>query len=130
VLITKPYVQALNCDSQSANTQQLTYAYTAAASHNTVLSPNQTPFNLFVSPDFMHYSTSDPTSVAGLLKPWLNESAQFQYEGKPFVSSFMGQGVDWDSVRKQVGMDLYVIPYYPVSSAAVSDAGVDGLFSW
>lgn len=83
-----------------------------------------------MSPDFTHYSYTDPAPVAALLKPWLNQTAQFRYDGKPFVSGFCGQGTDWTAVRSQVGMDLYVVPYYDASSAAVNDEGVDGLFSW
>lgn len=68
--------------------------------------------------------------MANLLKPWLTQPAQFRYEDKPFVSSFWGQGTDWEAVRKAVGMELYVVPYYYASTAAAESKGVDGLFSW
>jgi len=114
--------QALNCDGQAQNTQQLTYAFTAAAN-------SKTPFVLFISPDFVHFSYTDPGPIITFLKPWLSQPAYFKYEGKPFVSSFWGQGLDWNAVRAEVG-SLYVVPYYVASSAAANDAAVDGLFSW
>ena len=42
----------------------------------------------------------------------------------------MGQGLDWDTVRTEVSMDLYVVPYYEASTDAAGDKGVNGLFSW
>ena len=78
----------------------------------------------------MHYSTSDPEAVAALLKPWVNEPAQLRYNGKPFVSSFGGQGMDWVSVKNQVGTDLYLSPYHLPTSSPLNATGVDGLFSW
>lgn len=121
---------ALNCDGQAQNAVQLGYAYSAASDFNSALPSGSTPFNLFISPDFTHYSHTDPGPVATLLKPWLQQSAQFVYDGKPFVSGFWGQGTDWDAIRQQVGSDLYVVPYYWASTAAAGDQGVDGLFSW
>ncbi|WRT69078.1 uncharacterized protein IL334_006061 [Kwoniella shivajii] len=112
---------ALNCDGQDTNAQQLQYAFTAASSLN---------FKLFISPDFVHYSYTDPGPVSELLKPYLSESAYFQYEGKPFVSSFWGEGIDWVQIGENVGVDLYVCPYYKSSQAAADTPGLDGLFSW
>ncbi|OCF56454.1 hypothetical protein L486_06398 [Kwoniella mangroviensis CBS 10435] len=112
---------ALNCDGQDANAQQLQYAFTAASSSN---------FKLFISPDFVHYSYEDPGPVSELLKLWVTQGAYFQFDGKPFVSSFWGEGTDWVKVRENVGVDLYVCPYYYASQAAVDTPGLDGLFSW
>ncbi|WVQ63891.1 uncharacterized protein L199_002047 [Kwoniella botswanensis] len=112
---------ALNCDGQDTNAQQLQFAFTAASSSN---------FKLFISPDFVHYSYEDPGPVSELLKPWVTQGAYFRYDGKSFVSSFWGEGTDWVKVRENVGVDLYVCPYYYASQAAVDTPGLDGLFSW
>ncbi|ODN95835.1 hypothetical protein L198_04453 [Cryptococcus wingfieldii CBS 7118] len=114
---------ALNCDGQDANAQQLTFAFKAA-------SASSTPFKLFISPDFVHYSTEDHEPVSDLLKSWITEDAYFRYNDKPFVSSFWGEGTDWEAVRTDVGQDLYVVPYYYASQSAAGTKGVDGLFSW
>ncbi|WVQ81263.1 hypothetical protein IAT38_003386 [Cryptococcus sp. DSM 104549] len=114
---------ALNCDGQDTNQQQLTYAFQAA-------SASSAPFKLFISPDFVHFSYSDPAPVSAFLKPWVTEDAYFQYEGKPFVSSFWGEGTDWEAVTTSVGTDLYVVPFYYASQAAAETKGVNGLFSW
>nr|XP_018259199.1 uncharacterized protein I303_08127 [Kwoniella dejecticola CBS 10117]OBR81357.1 hypothetical protein I303_08127 [Kwoniella dejecticola CBS 10117] len=112
---------ALNCDGQDTNAQQLQYAFTAASNSN---------FKLIISPDFVHYSYEDPGPVSELLKPWVTQLGYFQYEGKPFVSSFWGEGTDWVKVRENVGVELYVCPYDYASQAAVDTPGLDGLFSW
>ncbi|WVW79367.1 hypothetical protein I302_101335 [Kwoniella bestiolae CBS 10118] len=112
---------ALNCDGQDTNAQQLQFAFTAASSSN---------FKLFISPDFVHYSYEDPGPVSELLKPWVTQASYFQFEGKLFVSSFWGEGTDWVKVRENVGVELYVCPYYYASQAAADTPGLDGLFSW
>ncbi|WWC73088.1 uncharacterized protein I206_107053 [Kwoniella pini CBS 10737] len=114
---------ALNCDGQETNNQQLQYAFKAATSCSK-------SFKLFISPDFVHYSISDPQQVSDLLKSFISESAYFNYQGKPFVSSFWGEGIDWIKIEENLGKDLYICPYYYASQSAVETPGLDGLFSW
>ncbi|ODN74466.1 hypothetical protein L202_06852 [Cryptococcus amylolentus CBS 6039] len=114
---------ALNWDGQDANAQQLALAFKAASALST-------PFKLFISPDFVHYSTEDHEPVSDLLKSWITEDAYFRYNDKSFVSSFWGEGTDWEAVETDVGQDLYVVPYYYASQSAAGTKGVDGLFSW
>ncbi|KAK4687685.1 glucan endo-1,3-alpha-glucosidase, partial [Tremellales sp. Uapishka_1] len=120
---------ALNCDGSDVVTAQLPHAFAAAESYNAALPSGSTPFQLFISPDFVHYSTSDPSAIVDLLRPYLSSSAYFIYENKPFTSSFEGYGTDWSGIGTSLGKELYAVPYYEAASQA-SDAGVDGVFSW
>ncbi|KAL7421003.1 hypothetical protein Q5752_003887 [Cryptotrichosporon argae] len=121
---------ALNCDDDDSTATQLGYAYAAAEAYNAGLNSSQTPFVLFVSPDFTHYSASDPASVGALLAPVLSSSAQLTVDGKAFVSSFEGDGLDWAAVATATGQEIYAVPYYQDYAAYVDDDGISGLFSW
>jgi glucan endo-1,3-alpha-glucosidase len=120
---------ALNVDESAAIPTQLSNAFSAAESFNSGLTDG-TQFVLFVSFDFLHYSTSDPQSVADALTPILDSSAYLVVDGKKMVSSFEGDGMDWSSVSSAAGQDLYPVPYYSSGASNAGDANVDGLFSW
>ena len=119
--------QALNCDGGEANTRHLGDAYAAAEAFN---EDSDTPFYLFISADFVHFSTKDPAPLSAFLKPWLSKPAQYKVDDKPFVSTFLGQGIDWETVSRSVGQELYVVPYYYASQEAADTRGISGLFSW
>ena len=124
----RAHVKALNCDGGEANTRHLGDAYAAAEDYNN--QNTDAPFYLFISADFVHFSTEDPKPLSAFLKPWFSKPAAYKVDGKPFVSTFLGQGTDWEAVAKTVGQELYVVPYYYASKKAADTEGISGLFSW
>ncbi|ODN73979.1 hypothetical protein L202_07473 [Cryptococcus amylolentus CBS 6039] len=113
---------ALNIGVDSYSESQLDLAYAACETLS--------DFNVFISFDFNWYTTANVTGVADMLKLFKDSSAQYRVDGKPFVSSFIGDGFDWSSVASQVGEELYAVPYFQATEDNVNNAGVSGLFSW
>lgn len=94
------------------------------------MTKDQTPFHLFVSVDFLHFSVDNPGAVADLVRPIINSPAQYVYENKAFISSFEGKGINWKAVGSALGKTLYSVPYYSSREKNAGDSTVDGLFSW
>jgi len=65
-----------------------------------------------------------------MLKRYVGHSAQFRVDGKPFVSTFIGDGFDWLGVARLVGEELYAVPYWAATAGNAQNAGLAGLFSW
>ncbi len=112
---------ALNIGVDSCTQAQLDLAYAAAQAVG---------FYVFISFDFNWYTTSDVSGVATMLKRYIGQPAQLLVDGKPFVSTFIGDGFDWASVANQVGRPLYAVPYWGPTQDNANNAGVSGLFSW
>ena len=112
---------ALNIGTDSYTQTQLDLAYAAAA---------KVGFGVFISFDFNWYHISDVSGVAQMLSRYAKESAQVTVDGKPFVSTFIGDGFDWAAVAKQVGMELYAVPYWAPTQANADNDALRGLFSW
>jgi hypothetical protein len=88
------------------------------------------PFVLFVSFDFLQYSTSDGSGIAGVLTLIIGSSAQLEVGVKNVVPSFEGEGTNWSNVATAAAVELYAVPYYTPSADNADDDGVSGLFSW
>ena len=112
---------ALNIGTDSYSQAQLDLAYQAAQSVG---------FLCFISFDFNWWSISDTSGVATMLQRYVDNPAQLMVEGKPFVSSFIGDGFDWAGAATQIGKPLYAVPYWQASQANAENAGVAGSFSW
>ncbi|KAK4688116.1 glucan endo-1,3-alpha-glucosidase, partial [Tremellales sp. Uapishka_1] len=91
---------ALNIGVDWYSQAQLDLAYAAA---------DAVGFSLFISFDF---------------------NCQLLIDGKPFVSSFIGDGFDWGAVATGVGKEIYAVPFWQASSANAGNSGLSGLFSW
>lgn len=87
-------------------------------------------FDMFISFDFNWYQTSDVAGVTSMLARYANHPAQLKVDGKPFVSTFIGDGFDWDAVAKGIGQEIYSIPFWMPTQANADNSGLDGLFSW
>ncbi|KAL7420747.1 hypothetical protein Q5752_004699 [Cryptotrichosporon argae] len=112
---------ALNIGVDSYTSQQLSYAYAAAAAVG---------FKCFISFDFNWYTTSNTSGVIDMLSQFVTESAQFTVDGAAYVSTFIGDGFDWATVQAGVGTQLYVVPDWDASADYAADAALAGLFSW
>jgi glucan endo-1,3-alpha-glucosidase len=112
---------ALNIGVDPYTQTQLDLAYSAAATVG---------FDVFISFDFNWYHTSDTQGVADMLKRYVGDEAQLLVDGKPFVSTFIGDGFDWSAVAGLVGRELYAMPYWGATAANAANTGLSGLFSW
>lgn len=113
---------ALNIGVDPYSQDQLDLAYAAAEQVG--------EFDLFISFDFNWYSISDTSGVATMMGRYVNKPAQLLVDGKPFVSSFIGDGFNWATVAQNLGREIYAVPFYQPSTSNANDPGVQGLFSW
>lgn len=112
---------ALNIGVDDYTQTQLDLAYAAAEAVG---------FDVFISFDFNWYSTSDVNGVATMFKRYMDKPAQYKVDGKPFVSTFVGDGFDWGAVETQVGKPIYAVPFYEPSAQNAQLPSLSGLFSW
>jgi len=110
---------ALNIGPDVSNTQ-LEYAYDSAA---------RIGMKVFISFDFNDglFSTGDAKAVGDRIKAFKDKPAQLIVDGKPFVSTFVGQGLNVAAVKAAAGSDLFFVPNWPANS---DQTGTDGLFNW
>ncbi|WVR06496.1 hypothetical protein IAU60_003527 [Kwoniella sp. DSM 27419] len=112
---------ALNIGVDSYTEKQLDLAYQASAQAN---------FSCFISFDFNWYKLVNVSGVADMMRKYKDHPAQLRVDGKPFVSTFVGDGFDWSAVAQQVGEELYAVPFWQPTQDNANDKGLSGLFSW
>ncbi len=110
---------ALNIGTDSYTDTQLGFAYESAANNG---------MNVFISFDFNWYSPSNATAIGAKIASYGSRPAQLKIDGKVFVSSFSGDGLDAGTVRSASGMDLYIVPNFHPGQGDFS--GLDGGFNW
>ncbi|KAL1641674.1 hypothetical protein SLS58_005952 [Diplodia intermedia] len=110
-------------DAGSANyTQQLVYAYESAANND---------MKVFLSFDFNdgQWPTTDAAAVGAKIAAFGSRDAQLKVDGKAFVSTFVGDGLDVSAMRAAAGIDVFFAPNFNPGSGADFSA-LDGAFSW
>ena len=111
---------ALNIGVDPYTDQQLNLAYQSAANNN---------MKVFISFDFNWWNTSQGTQVGQKIAQYASLPAQLQVDGKVFVSSFAGDGVDVAAMRTAAGVPLFFAPnFHPANGTDLSN--VDGLLNW
>lgn len=110
---------ALNIGTDDFSDQQLGYAYESAASAG---------MNVFISFDFNWFTTDQGSDVGSIVAKYANQPAQLKVDGKPFVSSFDGDGVDVDAIRSAAGQDIFFAPNFHTGQNDFSS--VDAAFNW
>ncbi|KAF7320663.1 hypothetical protein HMN09_00151200 [Mycena chlorophos] len=115
----------LNCAPPRVNSYtptQMSLAYQAA---------QQIPggFSVFPSFDFSYWSNGDTSTIVQLLQNYSGESSQALYDGRPIVSTFVGESFDWDNVRS-AGIDVFAIPMLEDPNQLQDPNSFDGAFSW
>lgn len=111
---------ALNIGTDSFTDTQLNYAYQSAANNG---------MSVFISFDFNWFTTSQTSQIGQIIKTYGSQSAQLKVDGKIFVSSFIGDGLDLDAVAAASGFartDLFFAPNFEPNNAGSADA----LFNW
>ncbi|KAF4765862.1 hypothetical protein HAV15_003386 [Penicillium sp. str.  len=94
---------ALNIGTDSYTDKQLGFAYKSAAKNG---------MKVFLSFDFNWWQTSQGGAVGRKIAQYANLPAQLKVDGKIFVSSFAGDGVNIDAVRSAAGRDIYFAPNF------------------
>lgn len=111
---------ALNIGTNDFTDTQLGYAYTSAANNG---------MKVFLSIDFNWYSTGATTAVAQKVTQYMNLPAQLMVDGKPFVSTFVGDGLNVAALRNAIGTPIYFAPnFHPSYGTDLSL--VDAAFNW
>lgn len=111
---------ALNIGTDSFTDDQLQYAYVSA---------DRNGMKVFLSFDFNYWSVDDVAAIGGKIDQYAALPAQLKVEGKPFVSTFIGDGLDVDALRAAVSEDIYFAPNFN-PGLGTSLASCDGAFNW
>ncbi|WWC70915.1 uncharacterized protein I206_104867 [Kwoniella pini CBS 10737] len=113
---------ALNIGLDFYTQPQLDLAYKAAEISG--------DFVCFISFDFNWYTVDNTTGVTEMMRRYNNLPSQFKVDNKPFVSSFIGDGFDWEAVGKSLNQDIYAVPFWQPTQENANNKGLSGLFSW
>ncbi|OXV08032.1 hypothetical protein Egran_04205 [Elaphomyces granulatus] len=108
---------ALNIGVDSYTDQQLKLAYQSAANNN---------MKVFISFDFNWWNTGQATQIGQKIAQYASLPAQLKVDGKVFVSSFAGDGLDVAAVHSAAGVPLFFAPNFHPSMGS----NVDGLLNW
>ncbi len=65
-----------------------------------------------------------------MMQRYIDQQAHMKVDGKPFVSSFIGDTFPWSQVATTLGREIYAVPFWQPTSSNAGDPGVSGLFSW
>ncbi|KAJ5676240.1 hypothetical protein N7462_009137 [Penicillium macrosclerotiorum] len=94
---------ALNIGTDAYTDTQLGFAYESAARNG---------MHVFLSFDFNWWSPSQGTAVGAKVKQYAHHAAQLKVDGKVFVSSFAGDGVDVNAINSAAGQDVFFAPNF------------------
>jgi hypothetical protein len=84
---------------------------------------------VFISFDFNWYNTGQGSLVGQKIAKYANLPGQLIVDGKVFVSTFVGDGVDVNAIRSAAGQPIFFAPnFHPERGTDMSQ--VDGLFNW
>ncbi|KAJ7050679.1 glycoside hydrolase family 71 protein [Mycena amicta] len=116
---------ALNCAPprvDSYTPRQLANAYAAA---------QQIPggFSVFPSFDFAYWTNGDAPTIIEVMKNYSSLPSQALYNGRPIVSTFVGESFNWDLVRA-TGINVWAMPMLEDPGQLGSPNTLDGAFSW
>ncbi|CEL10268.1 hypothetical protein ASPCAL13390 [Aspergillus calidoustus] len=111
---------ALNIGVDPYTDRQLDLAYQSAANND---------MKVFISFDFNWYHTGQGYEVGQKVAQYGSRPAQLMVDGKIFVSSFAGDGLDINAMRSAAGKPVFFAPnFHPEMGTDMS--GVDGLLNW
>jgi hypothetical protein len=92
---------ALNIGKDAYTDQQLGFAYASA---------NKNGMKVFISFDFNWWGAGQGGAVGAKVAQYAGLPAQLFVNGKAFVSSFAGDGVDVGALRAAAGREVYFAP--------------------
>ncbi|KAK9241814.1 glycosyl hydrolase family 71-domain-containing protein [Lipomyces tetrasporus] len=100
---------------------------------NAFYAANSLGFKLFLSFDYAGNGPWPEEDVVGLILNYGTNTAYYQYNGQPFVSTFEGpaSASDWTTIKSQTGGCFFMPDWSSLGAKAALEPGVaDGLFSW
>ncbi|PLN75794.1 alpha-1,3-glucanase/mutanase [Aspergillus taichungensis] len=110
---------ALNIGVDPYTDAQLNLAYESAANND---------MKVFISFDFNWYHTGQAAAVGDKVKQYASRPAQLKVDGKVFVSSFAGDGIDVAQIKASAGQDIFFAPNFHPGQG---DFGaIDGALNW
>lgn len=111
---------ALNIGTDYFTDTQLQYAYQSAKNND---------MKVFLSIDFNWWSTGSAYQVGQKIAQYGQLPAQLMVDNKTFVSTFVGDGVDVNTIRNAAGIPIYFAPnFHPSYGTDFSTS--DGGFNW
>ncbi|KAJ5735403.1 glycoside hydrolase [Penicillium malachiteum] len=110
---------ALNIGTDDYTDTQLQFAYTSAFQHG---------MKVFLSFDFSAWSIYDGSAVGAKVKQYANHPAQLKVDGKVFVSSFIGEGIDVTTITTAAGQSIFFAPNF--QPGAGDFGSVQGALNW
>ncbi|KAI9370272.1 glycosyl hydrolase family 71-domain-containing protein [Aspergillus egyptiacus] len=111
---------ALNIGVDPYTDRQLDLAYESAANNDV---------KVFISFDFNWWGIGQGYQVGQKIAQYANRPAQLMVDGKVFVSSFAGDGLDVAAMRQAAGQDVFFAPNFHPEMGTNMDP-VDGLLNW
>lgn len=110
---------ALNIGIDPYTDRQLGFAYESAAGNG---------MSVFLSFDFNWWSTAQADAIGAKIRQYAGLPAQLVVDGKVFVSSFAGDGIDVSRLRSATGRDIFFAPNF---RPGVGDFDqLDGALNW
>ncbi|KAJ6171915.1 alpha-1-3-glucanase/mutanase [Penicillium chermesinum] len=110
---------ALNIGTDSYTDTQLGFAYDSAARND---------MKIFLSFDFNWWSKDQAAAVGTKVKQYASHPAQLLVDGKVFVSSFAGDGIDVEAMTSAAGQDLFFAPNFHPGQGDFS--AIQGALNW
>ncbi|CAG7948291.1 unnamed protein product [Penicillium nalgiovense] len=110
---------ALNIGTDPYTDTQLYYAYESAARNG---------MKVFISFDFHWWQASQGSEVGAKIAQYASHPAQLMVDGKVFVSSFTGDGVDVDEIRSSAGSEIFFAPNFHPGQGDFDK--IDGALNW
>ncbi|KAK9334371.1 hypothetical protein LIPSTDRAFT_115799 [Lipomyces starkeyi NRRL Y-11557] len=100
---------------------------------NAFLAAGSLGFKLFLSFDYAGNGPWPEADVVALIISYGTNSAYYQYNGQPLVSTFEGpaSASDWTTIKQETSGCFFIPDWSSLGAEAALEPGVaDGLFSW
>ncbi|KAJ5774251.1 CAZyme family GH71 [Penicillium paradoxum] len=110
---------ALNIGTDPYTDTQLGYAYQSAADNG---------MKVFISFDFNWWRPTQGSEVGAKIARYASLPAQLKVDGRVFVSSFAGDGVDIGAIRSAAGSDIFFAPNFHPGQGDFGN--VQGALNW
>ncbi|KAJ5959861.1 uncharacterized protein N7479_007011 [Penicillium vulpinum] len=110
---------ALNIGTDAYSDTQLNYAYDSAANNS---------MKVFISFDFHWWQPGQEGEVGAKIAQYARHPAQLLVDGKVFVSSFSGDGIDVNAIRSAAGSDIFFAPHFQPGHGDFEN--IDGALNW
>lgn len=110
---------ALNIGTDSYTDTQLGFAYQSAARNG---------MHVFLSFDFNWWTTGQASAVGAKIKQYADHPGQLKVDGKVFVSTFAGDGLDINAMTTAAGQDIFFAPNFHPGQGDFS--AIQGALNW